>query len=45
MTAIMKIKKQKEQKSVMKRKLKFQEYENCLEAAQVENKIDHLEKK
>ena len=29
----------------MKRKLKFQEYENCLEAAQVENKIDHLEKK
>ena len=29
----------------MKRKLKFQEYKNCLEAAQVENKIDHLEKK
>ena len=29
----------------MKRKLKFQDYENCLEAAQVENKINHLEKK
>ena len=29
----------------MKRKLKFQDYKNCLEAAQIENKINHLEKK
>ena len=32
------------QKCVMKRKLKFQDYKNCLEAAQFENKINHLEK-
>ena len=31
-------------KCVIKRKLKFQDYKNCLEAAQIENKIDHLEK-
>ena len=31
-------------KCVIKRKLKFQDYENCLEAAQIENKINHLEK-
>ena len=30
-------------KSVLKRKLKFEDYENCLEAAQTENKINHLE--
>ena len=30
-------------KSVIKRKLKFENYENCLEATQLENKIDHLE--
>ena len=29
---------------VIKRKLKFQDYENCLEAAQIGNKISHLEK-
>ena len=28
----------------MKRKLKFQDYKNCLEAAQIENKINYLEK-
>ena len=28
---------------VIKRKFKFQVYENCLEAAHVENKINHLE--
>ena len=28
----------------MKRKLKFQDYKNCLEAAQIENKISHLQK-
>ena len=28
----------------MKRKFKFQDYKNCLEAAQIENEINHLEK-
>ena len=32
-------------KCVIKRKLKFQDYKNCLEAAQIGNKISHLEKK
>ena len=41
----MMIKKQKAQKSVIKRKLKFEDYKNCLEADQIENKINHLEKK
>ena len=31
-------------KCVIKRKLKFQDHKNCLEAAQIENKINHLEK-
>ena len=31
-------------KCVIKRKLKFQDYKNCLRAAQIENKINHLEK-
>ena len=40
------IKKQKEQKScTTKRKLKFKDYKNCLEAAQIENKINHIEQK
>ena len=40
----MKIKKQKgTKKFFIKRKLKFQDYSNCLEAAQIENKINHLE--
>ena len=30
---------------VIKRKLKFESYNNCLEAAQLENKANHLEKK
>ena len=29
---------------VMKRKLKFENYKNCLEATQLENKINQLEK-
>ena len=29
---------------VIKRKLRFEDYKNCLEAAQIENKINHLEK-
>ena len=40
---MMKIKKQKAQKE-KKRKLKFKDYKNYLEAAQIENKINHLEK-
>ena len=31
-------------KYVIKRKLKFQDYKNCFEAAQIENEINHLEK-
>ena len=42
--AVVKIQKQKAQKSVMKRKLKFENYKNCLEATQLENKTNHLEK-
>ena len=29
---------------VIKRKLKFQDYKNCLEASPIENQINHLEK-
>ena len=29
---------------VIKRKLKLEDFKNCLEAAQIENKINHLEK-
>ena len=29
---------------VIKRKLKFENFENCLEATQLENKINHVEK-
>ena len=32
-------------KCQIKRNLKFQDYENCLEALQIENRINHLEKK
>ena len=31
-------------KCVIKRKLKFENYKNCLEATQLENEINHLEK-
>ena len=41
----MKIKKQKTQKSFIKRKLKFENYKNSLEATQLDNKINYLEKK
>ena len=30
-------------KCVINRKLKFEDYKNCLEAAQIESKINHLE--
>ena len=43
---MIKIKKAKgTKKCVIKRKLKFQDYKNCLEAAQIENEINHLGKK
>ena len=31
-------------KGIIKRKLKFKDYKNCLEADQIRNKINHLEK-
>ena len=31
-------------KCVIKRKLKYENHKNCLEATQLENKINHLEK-
>ena len=42
---LMKMRKQKVQKSVVKGKLKFQDYKNCLEPAQIERKVKYLEKK
>ena len=41
---VVKIKKQKTQKSAIKRKLKFQNYKDCLELTQLQNKRNHLEK-
>ena len=41
---MVKIKKWKEKKYVIKRKLKFEDYKSCLEGTQLENKINHLEK-
>ena len=39
------VKKAKEiKKYAIKRKLKFENYKHCLEATQLENKINHLEK-
>ena len=31
-------------KCVIKRKLRFENYKNCLEATELENKINHLER-
>ena len=40
-----KIKKAKDTKTcVIKRKSKFENYKNCLQATQLENKTNHLEK-
>ena len=42
---LVKIKKAKGiKKCVMKRKIKFKNYKTCLEATQLENKINHLER-
>ena len=40
---MMKKRKQNAQKVYHKKKLKFEDYKNCLEAAQIDNKINHLE--
>ena len=40
----MEIKKQKTKKRLSWKKLDFEDYKNCLEAAQIENKINHSEK-
>ena len=43
---VVETKKQKgKKKCVIKRKLKFEIYENCLEASQLENQINFIEKK
>ena len=39
-----KIKKQKTQIMCHKKKIKFEDYKNCLEATQVKNKMNHPEK-
>ena len=41
---MMKTKKQKAQKSVIKRKLNFKGYKYCLEETQLENKLNQLQK-
>ena len=41
----MKIKKRKTKTCVIKRKLEFQDYKNCLEVAQIETKIKPVRKK
>ena len=40
-----KIKKQKAIKTFIKRKLKFENYKNCLEATQHDNEINQIKKK
>ena len=41
---MMKIKKANSREKCAIKNLKFQDYKNCFEAAQIENKINHLEK-
>ena len=41
---VVKIKSKRHKKCVIKRKLKFENYKCCLEAAQHKNKINHLGK-
>ena len=41
----MKEKKQKVQKIVVKRKIKFENYKQCLKASQIINIVNYLEKK
>ena len=42
---MIKIKKKRQKMCVIKRKIKFEDYKNCLEAAQTEKKIKYLEQK
>ena len=44
-TTMMKIKKSKRAIKFVIKKLHVQDYKSCFEAAQLENKINHLEKK
>ena len=37
-------KSKRQEKYAIKRKLKFENYKNCLKPTQLENKINHLEK-
>ena len=41
---VVKIKKQKTQKCVIIRKLKFKNFKNCLKATQLDNEIKYLQK-
>ena len=41
----MRIKKQNPQKMSLKKNLKFEDYKNCLEKAQIENKKNHQGRK
>ena len=42
--AVKRKKKKHTKNYVIKRKLKFENYKNCLEATQLDNKIEYLEK-
>ena len=42
---VVEIEKQDAQKNMSKRKLIYANYKNCLEATQLNNKLDYLEKK
>ena len=42
---VVKIKKQRHKTVHHKKKLKFENYKNCLEATKLDNKIKYLEKK
>ena len=41
---VVKIKKAKDTKKCVIKKIKFENYKRCLEATQLENKINHLKK-
>ena len=41
---VVKIKNESKKKCVIKRKLKFENYKTCLEATQLKNKLNYLEK-
>ena len=45
MITMMKIKNKRHKKVSHKKKLKLKDYKNCLEAAQIERKVNYLRKK